>query len=161
MTSDPIREQLASSLDWHEAHADVFSAVDGLDPALRGVRPANLPHSAWELVEHIRIALHDLWDFCHDPHYKHELDWPAGYWPSTPAPANDAAWNASLDAIRADVAGLKAFVLDPSRDLGARVPHGDGQTYIREVLLVVDHAAYHTGQIVLVRRLLNAWNPVA
>jgi hypothetical protein len=159
--TDILRQQLAASLDWSESHASFAKAVDGLDPALRGVRPTNLPHSVWELVEHIRIAQHDIWDFCINPQYKHELSWPADYWPPTPAPPTATAWDASLDAIRRDVDALRAFVLDPSNDLAARVPHGDGQSYIREVLLVVDHTAYHTGEIVFVRRLLGAWNPSA
>jgi hypothetical protein len=157
--SDPIREQLASSLDWKEAHADLFSAVDGLDPALRGRRPPGLPHSIWELVEHIRIALHDVWDFTINPSYKYVLEFPAGYWPPTPEPPSDAAWNESLATIRRELDAFKAFVLDPSTDLSAKIPHGEGQTYVREALIVVDHNSYHIAQIVLTRRLLGVWNP--
>ena len=155
--ADVIREQLGAVLDWKNAHADLDAAVAGLDPALRGVRPAGLPYSIWEEVEHIRIALHDIWDFCVNPKYAEHLRWPDDYWPPTAAPPNDDAWDASLAEIRADIAAMKGWALDPSTDLAGRVPWGSGQTNVREILVAADHAAYHVGQIVLLRRLLGAW----
>ncbi len=154
--SDPLREFLARTLDWQEAHARFDAAVDGLPAALRGKRPPRAPHSVWELVEHIRLAQRDILDFARDPDYE-EKQWPDDYWPGTPAPPSPAAWKKSIAQYHADIDAFKQLVLDPTFDPFARVPWGSGQTNIREVLLTVDHTAYHVGQIVLVRRLLGAW----
>lgn len=148
---------VASSLDWDQAHATFDASVEGLAPALRGVRPDRFPHSVWELVEHIRIAQTDLLDFCRNANYRHDMKWPDDYWAATPAPASEAAWEDSLAAIRRDVAALKGFTTGGSVDLTARIPHGSGQTYLRTVLVSADHMAYHVGQIIAVRRLLDAW----
>ena len=154
--TDPLRTFLATILDWQEAHAAFDAAVDGLAPALRGKRPERAPHSAWELVEHIRLAQRDILDFCRDAGYQART-WPDDYWPNTPAPPSAKAWNDSIAHYHADVAAFKQFVLDPAFDPFATVPWGNGQTLIREVVLTADHTAYHVGQIVLVRRLLGAW----
>ncbi len=154
--NDPLREFLAKTLDWQEAHARFDSAIADLDPESRGVRPDGSPHSVWELMEHIRLAQRDILDFCRDEHYEARA-WPDEYWPRTPAPPSPEAWDESIAAYHADVDALRALVLDPQFDLFATVPWGSGQTNIREVVLVVDHTAYHVGQIVLVRRLLGAW----
>ncbi len=156
MTDRKLREFLAGMLDWQQAHASFDSAIAGLPAALRGKRPAGAPHSVWELVEHIRLAQRDILDFCVNPDYE-EQNWPADYWPETPAPSSARAWNASIAGYHADLAELQRLVRDPEFDLWATVPWGKGQTHIREVVLVFDHAAYHVGQIVLVRRLLEAW----
>ncbi len=153
---DPLRQFLAKTLDWQEAHARFDSAIADLPPALRGKRPAGSPHSVWELTEHIRLTQRDILDFCRDEHYQ-ERKWPDDYWPASPAPASASAWDESVRTYHADLDAFKALVLDPDFDLFARVPWGSGQTNIREVVLVVDHTAYHVGQIVLVRRLLGAW----
>jgi uncharacterized damage-inducible protein DinB len=108
-------------------------------------------------VEHIRIAQQDLLDFCGNPKYQEKLKWPDDYWPSTPAPASDAKWNESLAAIRRDTAALAEFANAHAATLEQKIPWGSGQTYLRTVLVAVDHTAYHVGQIVLVRRLLGAW----
>ena len=156
MPSDaPFRETIARALAWEDAHTSFDAAVEGLDPALRGTRPAGLPYSAWELLEHLRRTQHDILEFCRNPDYE-ELDWPADYWPVSPAPASDS-WDESIEAFRKDREALQTLARDPSVDLTARIPHGSGQTYVRELLLVADHSAYHVGQLVLVRRLLNAW----
>ena len=152
------RRIVASSLDWEQAHADFQKAIAGLDPALRGKRPYDFPHSVWELVEHIRFTQRDLLDFCVDPKYK-EPKWPDDYWPKTPGPANDAAWNETVGAIKRDTAAFAEFAANDPRDLTARIPHGTGQTYLRTILVAVDHTSYHVGQIIAVRRLLGAWNP--
>jgi uncharacterized damage-inducible protein DinB len=156
MPTNDWRHIVASALDWEQAHATFDSAVAEMAPKLRGTRPNQFPHSAWELVEHIRRTQHDLLEFCTNPDYE-ELKWPDDYWPPKPAPDNDAAWNESIAAYHRDAAALAAFTLDASRDLTAKIPHGTGQTYLRTVLVAVDHTSYHVGQIIAVRRLLGAW----
>jgi hypothetical protein len=153
---EPLREQLVRLLDFREAHVGFDAAVDGIGPAHRGKTPPGLPHSPWQLLEHLRIAQHDILDFCVNPNYR-EMTWPADYWPADPAPPSDAAWKESLAAYARDRESLKELVRDPGRDLFSTIPHGGGQTYLREILLVADHAAYHVGQLVLVRRLLGIW----
>lgn len=150
------RTQLADALAWHQAHATFEDAVHGLPSELRGRRAAGFPHSPWELVEHIRLTQHDLLDFCRNPEYETPA-WPDAYWPKTPAPPDARAWEASVAAYGRDRTAFQALVRDPSIDLEAKIPHGQGQTYIREVLLAIDHAAYHVGQLVAVRRALGAW----
>lgn len=152
----PWRAALARPLAWREAHATFDDAVADLPAALRGRRVDGVPHSAWELVEHIRFTQRDILDFCRDPHY-HEPKWPDDYWPRDPAPPSDDAWDASLAAYRADRDALVALAERDVPDLLATIPHGSGQTYVREVLLVVDHTAYHVGQLVILRRMLGAW----
>ena len=152
---DPLRQFLARVLDWEEAHARFDSAIADLPATLRGTRPKEAPHSVWELVEHIRLAQRDILDFCRDEHYK-EKAWPDDYWPETPAPPSAAAWDESIRRYHADVEAFKRLVQDPGVDLFAKVPWGEGQTNIRELLLTADHTAYNVGQIVLVRRLRGA-----
>jgi uncharacterized damage-inducible protein DinB len=149
---------VASALTWQEAHASLDHAVKGLSPALRGKRPANFPHSAWELVDHIRRTQRDLLEFCVNPKY-HEPKWPDDYWPGSPEPPSDAAWTECLAAIRADARVLADFTTRNTATLTEKIPHGTGQTYLRTVLVAVDHTSYHAGQIVAVRRLLGAWRP--
>jgi uncharacterized damage-inducible protein DinB len=151
------RSILASALNWEQAHASLTSAVDGLSPELRGKRPAGLVHSVWELVEHIRLTQKDLLDFCVDPNY-HEPKWPDDYWPSSPTPPNDRAWTDSLAAIRRDAEAFAEFARNDPRDLTLPIPHGTGQTYLRTVLVAVDHTSYHVGQILDARRILGTWN---
>jgi hypothetical protein len=154
---DPLREQLARFLDWRDAHADFDSAVEGLPADLHGAVPPGAPHSPWQIVEHLRIAQQDILDFCLNPSYR-EMAWPDDYWPPGPVPPTPGAWEESLAAYRRDRKALQQLALDAGTDLFATIPHGAGQTYIRELLLVADHAAYHIGQLVLVRRLLGAWS---
>ena len=157
-TNEALRDQLARFLDWQEAHATFDAAVDGFPEALRGRKPEGLPYSPWMLLEHIRLAQKDILDFCVAPEY-HELEWPRDYWPVDPEPPSAAAWEKSAEAVRADRRAMAAMTRDPSIDLFARVPRGTGQTYLREILLVADHTAYHVGELVLARRLLGAWPP--
>jgi uncharacterized damage-inducible protein DinB len=154
--SDPLREQLVRFLDWQEAHVGFEKAIDGIPPEKRGATPPGLPHSPWQILEHLRIAQEDIHDFCVNPHYK-EMAWPADYWPKS-APPNAAAWDESVKAYWRDNEKMKELVR-AQPDLFARIPHGTKpqQTYIRAVLLIVDHASYHVGQLVLVRRLLGVW----
>lgn len=150
---------VASSLTWEQAHASLDSAVKSMPAELRARRPADLPHSVWELVEHIRITQRDLLDFCANPDYEETMKWPDDYWPRATASVTDAEWKASLETIRADAVGLGEFAKKNAATLTERIPHGTGQTYLRTVLVAVDHTSYHAGQIVLVRRLLGAWPP--
>jgi hypothetical protein len=154
--TDPLRAQLAKFLDWEAGHASFDSAVADLDPALRGVRPDGVPYSPWELVDHLYRTQNDILDFCVNSAYA-EKKWPADYWPGAAAPPNSAAWQTCISAYREDRKAMQALANDEGRDLFARIPHGTGQTYLREILLVVDHAAYHIGQLIVVRRLLGAW----
>ena len=151
------REIVASSLDWEQAHASLDKAVDGLPAELRGRRPAGAPYSIWQQLEHIRLAQRDLLDFCRDPEYVHELTWPDDYWPKAPEPPSDAAWSECLKTIRAERAAFKTWAAEADVDLTQKIPWGTGQTYLRTVIVAVDHAAYHVGQIVLIRKLLGAW----
>jgi hypothetical protein len=151
------QEIVASSLDWDQAHATLDTALDGLVAADRGRRGEGHPHSVWDLLYHIRTAQHDLLDFCVNPNYKHELEWPAGYWPQSHAPANDAEWVTCLADIRRDRAALAEFTTSGTVDLTSAIPHGTGQTYLRTILVAVDHAAYHIAQIVDVRRISGTW----
>jgi len=153
------RAIVASSLGWEHAHVSVESAVKDLAPALRGQRPDGYPHSPWELVEHIRITQHDLLDFCQNPQYVEKLEWPHDYWPATPKPPSADAWDKSIAEYKRDRKAFARFTTQTDFDLTAKIPRGTGQTYLRTILLAVDHASYHNGQIVSVRRLLGAWPP--
>ena len=150
------RDHLAQALGWAEAHMSFDDAVDDLAPARQGKAPAGLPYSPWQLLEHIRITQHDILDFCRNPSYR-ELAWPDDYWPKSPAPPSADAWAASVRSVREDRAALAALARDGAIDLTGRIPHGSGQTYLREILLVIDHTAYHMGELIVVRRLLGAW----
>jgi uncharacterized damage-inducible protein DinB len=151
-----MRTQLAKALDWGEAHADFDAAVKDFPPALRGRRLEGLPYSAWQILEHLRIAQHDILDFSRNAKYK-EMKWPDDYWPSSPEPPDDTAWDRSVAAFRRDRRAVQKMSADPKVRLGKRIPHGTGQTYLREILLVIDHNAYHVGELVMLRRLLGAW----
>ncbi len=158
-TQDEWKGIVASSLDWEQGHLSLQNAVKDLPANLRGRRPPGLPHSPWDLLEHIRIAQHDLLDFCRDPNYHENLKWPDDYWPAEQDAIGDQAWEKSLAEIRRDNEALKELTTESGRNLTAKIPWGTGQTYLRTVLVEVDHAAYHTGELVAVRRLLGAWPP--
>jgi hypothetical protein len=151
-----LRQHLLSLLTGGNAHADFEAAIKDFPAALRGKRPKGAEHSAWELVEHLRIAQRDILEFSRNPAHK-SPDWPGGYWPATPAPPDEKAWDKSVRAFRRDLKAMCALVAAESTDLYAPIPHGDGQTILREALLAADHNAYHLGQMVLLRRLLGAW----
>jgi hypothetical protein len=151
-----LRQQLIDFLSGRGAHLDWKAAFVGIPPGLRGVRPDRTPYSAWELLEHMRIAQWDILEFSRDPEHV-SPDWPAGYWPGNPKPPNTRAWEKSLKLFARDLAAMKKLVANPKTDLFATIPHGTGQTILREALLVADHNAYHLGQVILVRRLLGAW----
>jgi uncharacterized damage-inducible protein DinB len=147
---------VASSITWEQAHVTFENAVAKLPEAARGQRPRGFPHSIWELVEHIRLAQRDLLEFCENANYQ-EPRWPDDYWPPSPQPPSDDAWRESLEAIQRDSLALANFTTEHAAKLGEKIPHGSGQTYLRTVLVAVDHTAYHVGQIVAVRRMLGEW----
>jgi hypothetical protein len=156
-TSDKaLRQQLIDLLAGGGAHAKFDDVVNGLPPKLRGTRPANLPHSPWMLLEHLRLTQWDILEFSRNSKYV-SPEWPEGYWPKTEAPPNSAAWNRSIEEFRKDLKAMQNLVANPKTDLFARIPWGDGQTILREALLLADHNAYHLGQFVDLRRLLGAW----
>jgi uncharacterized damage-inducible protein DinB len=151
-----LRPLLQKVLAWEDAHVGFDRAVADIPPNLRGKQPQGLPYSLWQLVEHLRLAQHDILDFSRNANYR-EMKWPDAYWPSAPEPPSADAWDQSIAAYKADRKALEQMAVDTKLDLAARIPHGSGQTYSRELLLVADHTAYHVGQIVLVRRLLGCW----
>jgi hypothetical protein len=151
-----IREHLVKLLSWEDAHVGFDSAVADIPASLRGTAPASLPYSPWQLIEHLRITQHDILDFCRNAGYQ-EMSWPRDYWPPQPTPPSPSAWDRSIEQFRRDRTELEALARDPGIDLAARIPHGTGQTYLRELLLAADHAAYHIGELIVVRRLLGAW----
>ena len=151
-----LREHLVQLLDWKDAHASFDAAVEGVPIEHRGAVPPGASHSLWQLVEHLRLAQHDIHDFCVNPGYE-EMDWPDDYWPFDPAPPSPEAWDESLKGYREDRTRMIELAKDTAVDLHARIPHGTGQTYLREILLVADHNAYHIGQIVFVRKMLGSW----
>lgn len=154
-SSDVFRQHLIRALDWEDAHLSFDSAVKGLPAKHRGTRPKGGAHSPWELIEHLRLAQRDLLDFCRNPDYTAGT-FPADYWPKGPKPPKPTSWSESVAAFRRDREALKKFVADPKLDLTARIPHGEGQTYLRSILLVIDHGAYHVGQLVMAGKLLEA-----
>jgi DinB superfamily len=156
MDENALREQLSRALDWGEAHIDWKKAVKGVPAKDQGKRPKGAPYSPWELLEHTRIATWDIVEFSRDPKHK-SPDWPSGYWPKKPNPPNASAWQKSVKALEHALEQMQRLVKDPKIDLSAPIPGGSGQTVLREALLIVDHNAYHLGQLVLVRRLLGCW----
>lgn len=151
-----LRKHLLNLLSGRGAHLDWKAGFSRIPSKLRGVRPQRMPHSVWELLEHMRIAQWDILEFSRDS--KHvSPDWPAGYWPASPESPSAKAWEKSLAQFARNLEAMKKLVANPKTDLFARIPHGTGQTILREALLVADHNAYHLGQVVLVRRFLGAW----
>jgi uncharacterized damage-inducible protein DinB len=150
-----LRALLANLLDWEDAHVAFDTAVEGIPAESRGARREGVPHSPWQLLEHLRICQNDILEFCRNPGYVERKF--EDYWPRTAAPPTATAWDESIAAFRRDRGALKELALDSSVDLFSAIPHGSGQTYLRELVLVADHNAYHVGQLVLLRRLLGAW----
>lgn len=156
MDEKALRQHLVYLLESRGAHVDWKAALRGLPPRLRGVKPAGAPHTAWELLEHMRLCAWDILEFSRNP--KHvSPEWPEGYWPKTEGPPSTKAWERSVRAFESDLAEMRKVLLNRKTDLFAKIPHGTGQTILREALLVADHNAYHVGQLVLLRRLINAW----
>jgi hypothetical protein len=151
-----LRQHVVKLLKGRDAHADFEAAIKDFPVELRGKTPKGAEHSAWELLEHLRIAQWDILDFSRNPEYK-AREWPREYWPETQAPPNASAWTKSVKAFQKDLQTMCDLVVDEKTDLFAKIPHGDGQTILREALVAADHNAYHLGEMVLLRRLLGAW----
>ena len=151
-----LREHLVKLLMGGDAHADFAKVIADFPGELRGKTPKWAEHSAWELLEHIRIAQWDILEFSRNSAYK-APKWPDEYWPSSEGPPDPKAWDRSVNDFCEDLKAMCALVGDEKTDLFARIPHGDGQTILREALVVADHNSYHLGQIVLLRRLLGVW----
>ncbi len=152
-----LRQQLLELLKGGNAHINFQDTIRDFPAELRGKRPKGAPHSPWEELEHMRIAQGDILDFSRNADYK-APKWPDDYWPAEPEPPDEKAWDRSVHAFCQDLQTMCALVGDEATDLYARIPHGEGQTILREALLVADHNAYHLGQLVLLRRILGAWN---
>jgi hypothetical protein len=155
---DPLRAHLGRTLDWEDAHVGFDKAVEGIPAEQRAAHALPFEHSPWQLLEHMRLAQKDLLDFCVNSQYVHALAWPDDYWPRSPAPPDAGAWDGSVAGFKSDREKLKQLVRDTRIDLFATVPTGTGnQTYLRAIMLVVDHNAYHLGQLLAVRRALGIW----
>ena len=149
-----LREHVVYLLEGGGAHAKFAEIVAGIPPKILGQKPAGLPHSLWMLLEHLRIAQWDILEFSRNS--KHASpEWPEGYWPAAEAPSSAAAWNRSIQQFRKDLKAMQDLVANPKADLYARIPWGDGQTILREALLVADHNAYHLGQLVMLRKCIG------
>jgi hypothetical protein len=154
---DSLRRRLVELLEGRGAHLDFDAAVRGLSAEAAGRRADGLPHTAWQLVEHLRIALWDLVEYSRSAEHE-SPPWPEGYWPAAEAPPTAAAWEESLDGYRRHLAEMIALVSDPQGDLFAPLPWSDGGADLaREALLAASHASYHLGQLVDVRRALGEW----
>lgn len=151
-----LREHVVYLLNGGGAHAQFDAVIKDMPEKLRGVKPEGLEHSAWMLLDHLRIAQWDILEFSRDAKH-HSPKWPEGYWPQSQEPGSTAAWNRSVQQFRKDLKAMQELVSNPKTDLLARIPWGDGQTVLREALLLADHNSYHVGQLVDLRRLLAAW----
>lgn len=156
---DELHNQLLALLKGGQAHASFDEVIKNFPADKRGVKPAGLPYSAWQLLEHIRIAQHDILHFSknHDGKYQ-SPKWPEGYWPKSPEPPNEKAWDEAIRQIQADQKEFEGLIADPKNSLEQPFPWGEGQNLLREALLIADHNAYHLGEIVAVRRILGIWN---
>jgi hypothetical protein len=151
-----LREHIVALLKGGGAHVHFMDAIEGFPAAKRGTYVEGLPHTGWQLLEHARIAQWDILEFSRDS--KHvSPGFPEGYWPKTPVPADEAAWNKSVEVFQHDLQEMIKLVQNPETDLCAKIPHGEGQTILREALLIADHNSYHLGQLVDLRRALGAW----
>jgi hypothetical protein len=157
MSDRALREHVLALLRGGHAHVDFETAIADLPAELRGARPPNVPHTPWRLLEHLRIAQWDIVEFSRSAGHVSPA-FPAGYWPAGDAPPDDAAWDTAVQAFRNDLGTMEGWLVDPDRDLWQPFPWGDGQTLLREALLLADHNAYHIGQLVVVRRALGAWS---
>jgi hypothetical protein len=154
--TDPVREQVLALLRGGNAHVAFDQVLKDFPAKLRGMKPKGAPHTAWQLLEHMRIAQWDILEFSRSS--KHvSPEWPSGYWPKTEKPPNSDAWEKSVASFKKDLKAIQKLIEDPKIDLYAQIPHGTGQNLLREALLVADHNAYHLGQLVLLRQLLGAW----
>ena len=150
-----LRKHLDNLLRMKGAHVSFEAAVSGFPVELRGAKPQGAPHTAWQLLEHMRIAQEDILDFSRNPQYQ-EKKFPDDYWPATEAPPSAGAWDNSVQQFQRDLKDMRDLVADTKNDLLARIPHGTNQTPLREALLVADHNAYHLGQLMFLRKMVGA-----
>ena len=155
-SEEAVRQHVGRLLAWEDAHVGFDTAIEGIPAAARGKMPDGLPYTPWQLLEHLRRTQRDILEFCRNSDYE-ELNWPADYWPASAEPPTPGAWDESVAQFRQDRTALQHLATDPAVDLTATIPHGSGQTYLRELLLVADHSAYHIGELIVVRRLLGVW----
>jgi hypothetical protein len=158
MSSDQnkmLREQLLHAMRGDESHIDFESVINDLSPELGGVKPEGAPHTAWQLLEHMRIAQYDLLEFSRDPNHK-SPKWPEGYWPKTEAPPNRQAWDASIATFRKEAQAMEDLIQDPNLDLFESIEGGTGQTLLREALVAAAHNSYHLGQLMYLKKILLA-----
>ncbi|MGI8959891.1 MAG: DinB family protein [Bryobacteraceae bacterium] len=148
-----LRQMLVDALRGHQSHLDFDSALKDFPPEARGAKVAGAPHTAWQLLEHMRIAQRDILDFSRDSKHK-SPKWPEGYWPSTEAPPDEKAWDATVSVFRKDAREFNKLVQDPAQDLFKPFDYGDGQTLLRETLLTATHNSYHLGQLVFLKKML-------
>ncbi len=151
-----IRDHVLKLLKGRQGHVDFETVLANLPQEFQGKKPEGAPHTPWQLLEHMRIAQWDILEFSRDPEHV-SPKFPEGYWPESGAPPDEGAWQMSVASFGADLQAMADLVADSSTDLYARIPHGTGQTILRNALLVADHSAYHLGQLVLLRRLLGVW----
>ncbi|REJ82679.1 MAG: DinB family protein [Planctomycetota bacterium] len=156
MSDQALRDHLLYLLKGGGAHLNFDQAIGGLPAELRGAKVGDVSHTAWRLLEHLRICQWDILEFSRNSSHV-SPDFPDGYWPETDAPPGAGSWQNSVAAFRADLQAMIDLVSDPVTDLFAPIPHGDGQTILREALLLADHNAYHLGQLVFLRRCIGAW----
>ncbi|RYE35451.1 MAG: DinB family protein [Sphingobacteriaceae bacterium] len=156
MEINSLKQNLAQLLQKSNAHTDLETALDGLDAQNRGIKLPHLPYTIWQLVKHLQITQQDILDFSENKNYK-PLDWPKEYWPEENAPADEQEWENTLAEIKTSLADFTSLISAENTDLLKPFTHGDGQNLLREAVLVIDHLSYHTGQIVLIRRLLDNW----
>ena len=156
MSDRALREHLLYLLRGGGAHLSFNEAIGDVAPEMQGAKADGVPHTPWRLLEHMRIAQWDILEFSRNPEHV-SPEWPEGYWPDGDAPQDPGVWNRTVEAFRADLKAMQDLVANPATDLFAPIPHGDGQTILREALLVADHNAYHLGQLVMLRRVLGAW----
>ncbi|HVX24832.1 MAG TPA: DinB family protein [Parafilimonas sp.] len=155
-TTQEIIQQLIALLTKANAHATFNDAIKNIPFEDLGKKPNNLPYSIWQITEHIRIAQKDILEFSTNKNYK-ELDWPNDYWPKEAAPKNEASWKKCIDEIQKDLDAFIQLLNDENADLYTPFEHGNGQNLLREALLIADHTSYHTGEIIVIRRVLGNW----
>jgi uncharacterized damage-inducible protein DinB len=157
VSDQALRDHVAALIGWEDAHAGLDRIVEGVPADKWGAAAPGLPYTLWQLLEHLRLTQYDILDFCRNPGYN-QPRWPEDYWPAESDQPTPDAVAGSLAACRQDREALTALALDRKVDLFARIPHGTGQTYLRELLLVADHTSYHLGEMVVVRRALGIWD---
>lgn len=155
-THSSLRTHLAESLRWNSAHATFDDVITGIPSELYGATPERMPYSLWQLLEHMRLTQHDILDFSTNPRYR-QPTWPDDYWPDEPAPPDARSWADAVVSFRNDLKAMISLIENEEIDLLKPIPHGEGQTILREALLLADHNSYHLGQMVTVRRLLGIW----